>query len=104
MGPVSKTKDPVPSFYKGQYKRHYDVKDSTPIDSSFKNQDKRKELIIKAFKDARLTFMTIKDFSTYIKDCSEKTIQRQLLDLVKDGVLKKDGERRWSRYSLKVNL
>jgi len=45
--------------------------------------------------------LTIKDFSRVIKDCSEKTIQRELLDLVERGVIKKEGERRWSTYSLK---
>jgi hypothetical protein len=45
--------------------------------------------------------LTIKDFSRVIKDCSEKTIQRELLDLVQKGVIKKEGERRWSTYSLK---
>ena len=44
--------------------------------------------------------LTIKDFTMVIKGCSDKTIQRELLRLVKLGVLKKDGERRWSRYSL----
>lgn len=45
--------------------------------------------------------LTIKDFSKVIKDCSEKTIQRELLELVDKGLIKKEGERRWSRYSLK---
>lgn len=45
--------------------------------------------------------LTIKDFSKVIKDCSEKTIQRELLDLVEKGIVKKEGERRWSTYSLK---
>jgi hypothetical protein len=45
--------------------------------------------------------LTIKDFSKVIKDCSEKTIQRELIELVEKGVIQKDGERRWSRYSLK---
>ncbi len=45
--------------------------------------------------------LTIKDFSRIIKGCSEKTIQRELLELVSKGVIKKEGERRWSRYSLK---
>ena len=44
--------------------------------------------------------LTIKDFSKVIKDCSEKTIQRELLGLVDKGIVKKEGERRWSRYSL----
>lgn len=45
--------------------------------------------------------LTIKDFVKVIEDCSEKTIQRELLSLVEKGIVKKDGERRWSRYSLK---
>ncbi|MDP3996660.1 MAG: hypothetical protein Q8P86_03140 [bacterium] len=44
--------------------------------------------------------LTVKDFSSVIAGCSEKTIQRELLSLVSEGVLKKEGERRWSRYSL----
>lgn len=41
-----------------------------------------------------------KDIADVITDCSEKTIQRELLDMVAKGLLKKEGERRWSRYSL----
>ncbi len=44
--------------------------------------------------------LTIKDFSRVIKDCSEKTLQRDLLDLVNKGIVRKEGERRWSKYSL----
>lgn len=44
--------------------------------------------------------LTIKDFTKVIKDCSEKTIQRELIALVKSGVVKRVGERRWSTYSL----
>lgn len=32
------------------------------------------------------------------KDTGEKTIQRELIGMVKDGVLNKTGEKRWSRY------
>lgn len=44
--------------------------------------------------------VNIKDISAIILDCSSKTIQRELLVLVGLGVLKKEGEKRWSRYSL----
>lgn len=44
--------------------------------------------------------LTIKDISSHLKDVSEKTIQRELLSLVFKGMLRKKGERRWSRYSL----
>lgn len=42
----------------------------------------------------------IKDVVPMISGCSEKTIQRELLSMVKAGILKKVGEKRWSRYSL----
>lgn len=45
--------------------------------------------------------VTIKDISSLIKDCSEKTIQRELIGLLTLGQIKKTGDRRWSRYSLK---
>lgn len=44
--------------------------------------------------------LTIKDFVKVITDCSEKTIQRELIDLVEKGLIKRKGERRWSTYSL----
>lgn len=44
--------------------------------------------------------ISVKDIVDVIDDCSEKTLQRELLMLVKRGVLKKKGERRWSTYTL----
>jgi predicted transcriptional regulator len=62
-------------------------------------KSKRQESIVNILKTQ--SNLTIKDFSKVIRDCSEKTIQRELLDLVQKGVIKKEGERRWSKYSLK---
>lgn len=45
--------------------------------------------------------VSIKDISSQMKDCSEKTIQRELLSLIRSGRLSKTGEKRWSRYSIK---
>lgn len=45
--------------------------------------------------------VTIKDVVEHISGCSEKTVQRELLGLVKDNVLTKEGEKRWSKYRLK---
>ena len=59
----------------------------------------RKELIIKFIKDKKE--VSVKDIVKVIKNCSEKTIQRDLVNMVKSDVLKKKGERRWSRYSIK---
>ena len=44
---------------------------------------------------------TINEFIESIRGCSSKTIQRELTSLELSGTLKKTGERRWSRYSLK---
>ena len=54
---------------------------------------------------------TIKDIKDRVKSlpaeakalvfCSEKTLQRELVSMVKDSVLNKAGEKRWSRYFLK---
>ncbi len=45
--------------------------------------------------------VSVKDIILMLKDVSEKTIQRELLSLVKEGVLKKEGEKRWSVYKLR---
>ena len=66
------------------------------IDKSKK--DNRKVSILNILKkDSRLT---IKDFIKVITDCSEKTIQRELISLVEKGLVIRNGERRWSTYSL----
>lgn len=44
---------------------------------------------------------TIHEFTQSIQGCSSKTIQRELTSLVLSGTLKKTGERRWSKYSLR---
>ncbi|MBA3733135.1 hypothetical protein H0W91_02030 [Patescibacteria group bacterium] len=44
--------------------------------------------------------LTIKDIASVIKDCSEKTVQRELNTFIANGVLKRSGVRRWSKYSL----
>ena len=63
-----------------------------------KDKNSRQEIILSMLKSG--VKLTIKDFAKNIKDCSEKTIQRELLSLVSKGVLKKEGERRWSKYFL----
>lgn len=44
--------------------------------------------------------VTIKDLLSAVPECSLKTIQRELATLVHEGVLTKEGERRWSTYRL----
>jgi hypothetical protein len=42
--------------------------------------------------------MTVKDIAQTIKDCSAKTIQRELNALIKAKVIDKTGQRRWTLY------
>lgn len=59
----------------------------------------RKAVIISIIKKTRE--VSTSDIKVIMPGCSDKTIQRDLLALVKEGVLKKIGERRWSRYSIR---
>jgi hypothetical protein len=61
-------------------------------------KNSRQSIIISLLK--RKKEIMIKDVSPLIAGVSEKTIQRELLSMVHSGVLKKEGEKRWSRYSL----
>lgn len=89
---------------KGQeFKRHLSFKNSEKDIFVLRNKsqsktEERKIKIIAIIKDKRE--VSVKDITNFITDCSEKTIQRDLVFLVKGNVLKKTGERRWSRYML----
>jgi len=43
---------------------------------------------------------TVKDVAEIITDVSEKTIQRELNSLIEKGQVLREGERRWSKYSV----
>ncbi len=45
--------------------------------------------------------VTIKDISFIISDCSRKTVQRDMLSMVQDGFLRREGKKRWSIYTIK---
>jgi hypothetical protein len=62
------------------------------------NKNERRENILTLLKDRGSVY--IKDLSTMIKDVSEKTIQRELQSLVLEGIVTREGERRWTRYTL----
>jgi len=100
---------------KGHLKGHYQGQSSTSFrkqikDISSKNKTKkikkvlnankqRKENIINFIKDKKE--VSIKDIAKVINDCSEKTLQREIVSLIEEGVLKKEGEKRWTKYSIK---
>ena len=60
------------------------------------NKGQRKEAILSLLKEK--TNLTVKDFLSVVPNCSEKTIQRDLLNLMGQGLVRKEGERRWSTY------
>lgn len=42
--------------------------------------------------------VSIKDISNIVRNCSEKTIQRELAVLIEQGRVRKEGQKRWSVY------
>jgi len=57
--------------------------------------------ILQIIKESESGHVSIKDVTSKISGYSDKTVQRDLLKLVKEGTLLKEGERRWSTYSIK---
>jgi hypothetical protein len=60
--------------------------------------ESRKDKVMAIIKDKGEA--TIKDIAELITDCSEKTIQRELQSLINEGMVVREGERRWSKYRL----
>jgi len=67
-------------------------------DNEASNIKDRREAVLSVIKNKGKA--NIKDISTFIRGVSEKTIQRELLALIATGIVLKQGERRWSTYSL----
>ncbi len=63
------------------------------------DRDDRRKIILALIKQKPA--LTVKDIAKSIPGVSEKTIQRELLAMVAEGILIKKGERRWSTYSLR---
>jgi DNA-binding transcriptional ArsR family regulator len=94
------------------YKRQKDIKDTnkrtnkgqmsdTKLGSDRNQENKpknsaRREKIIDILKQKGK--VSVKDVSAEIPDVSEKTLQRELVSMVEEGIIQKEGERRWSRY------
>ena len=71
------------------------------IDNSSKpstlNSSRRESILAFIRRNGR---SSIKEIADVIEGCSMKTVQRELAALVDEGVLTRQGERRWSRYNL----
>lgn len=95
----------APDFHKGQNKGHtmsfmkppVTVAKTTPSEVS-SGRSGRRDTIIGLIKERGE--VGVADLSAGLKGVGGKTIQRELLAMVAEGLLKKQGERRWSRYSI----
>ncbi len=61
-----------------------------------KGHEKRTSLILDFVRKNK--GVSIKEIAGVIRDCSEKTIQRELAGLIDQGLVQRKGERRWSIY------
>ncbi len=61
-----------------------------------KDQEDRRAKILNFVRDSQ--GVSIKDIANIVRTCSEKTIQRELSLLIREGEITKVGERRWSIY------
>jgi hypothetical protein len=70
--------------------------DAVLVYSNLNDRTARIKTVLEAKPEA-----TIKDLSEIITDVSTKTIQRDLNSLIDSGEVIRQGERRWSKYSIK---
>lgn len=112
---VQSNHNQTPVSYKGQ-ESVKDIKDTNPYNTRpaptnnkasavkkiSKGQNNSRQETIKSFLAGK-DWVSIKDIASNLPDYSAKTVQRELADMVASGVLKKKGDRRWSRYSLSYN-
>ena len=61
-----------------------------------KGQSDRMSLILDLVRKRKS--LSIKEITSVIRNCSEKTIQRELNILIERGLIRREGERRWSLY------
>jgi hypothetical protein len=103
-----KMKDRKPIGRIGVQKGSTLLKALNKIGMSNKNDDirhKRQDEILKIIKDKGGINIGIKDvhlaFREKNEEVGEKTLQRELVTMVQNGILRKEGEKRWSRYSIR---
>lgn len=98
QGQEDKGQDVLENDDKRQVEESPMVKETPKTSMSSPSSKDRISNILNIIKD--LESVSIKDISSRIEGVSEKTIQRDLTKLIKNGSIKKEGERRWSKYYL----
>ncbi|MBI2004564.1 DeoR family transcriptional regulator [Patescibacteria group bacterium] len=78
-------------------KGHIIVKDIRDKNGQSKGQNSRMEKILQLVREKKS--VSVRDIVSEVRDCSEKTIQRELTHLIAQGFVRKVGERRWSTYT-----
>ena len=71
---------------------------SSPVNKT-RMRGSRSEAIVTILRDH--DHSGIKDIALHVPEYSEKMIQRELFDLVSQGIIIKSGSKRWSTYSIK---
>ena len=77
---------PLKDKSKGQSQRHPES-----------DRQERLSLILEVIRKQKNA--SIKDISAIVKNYSEKTIQREIMALISQGLVRREGERRWSVYT-----
>lgn len=87
--PVTKPAEPSP------------LKMAPIVPQSGEDKKERRDAIMRTIRSKGQ--VTIKDISEHITGVSEKTIQRDLQELIQHGVLIREGEKRWAVYKLAMS-
>ena len=85
----------APSLKKPEFTTDSPKEPSMPAPKKSERRDQILSLI------QQQTEVSVTDISTHFPGLSNKTIQRELISMVEEGVLKKEGDKRWSKYSMK---
>lgn len=77
------------------------VQKNAPTSTIGEDKKERRDAIMRTIRSKG--HVTIKDIAEHITGVSEKTIQRDLQELIQHGVLIREGEKRWAVYKLAMS-
>ena len=97
--PQSSTESSAPKTKSSRSAEDTQPMTAQDLDAPLSSREERKEHIIAVIK--KNDSAAIKDIAMHINGCSEKTLQRDIKELITDGRIIKEGSRRWSTYKIK---
>ncbi|HXK38459.1 MAG TPA: hypothetical protein VJ579_05330 [Candidatus Paceibacterota bacterium] len=89
----------APQGIRSTFAPHITLVDADVVDRQARTEEtrsSRREVILSVI--GAKENCSIKDIATKLSSVSEKTIQRELSAMVEEGILVKEGDRRWSTY------